>query len=72
MILNILLKEYFLRYYKKYINYYLSNFDIESQILDLSLPFSDNGRTFNIFHAFIKGANGELKKYVKYLKMIDI
>ena len=46
-------------------NNIISNFDIESQILDLSLPFSDNGRTFNIFHAFIKGANGELKKICK-------
>ena len=46
-------------------NNIISNFDIESQILDLSLPFSDNGRTFNIFHAFIKGANEELKKICK-------
>ena len=46
-------------------NNIISNFDIEAQILDLSLPFTETGRTFSIFHAFIKGANDELKKKVK-------
>ena len=49
-------------------NNIISNFDIEAQILDLTLPFTENGRTFNIFHAFIKGANDELKKKVKMPK----
>ena len=49
-------------------NNIISNFDIEAQILDLSLPFTENGRTFNIFHAFIKGANDQLKKRVKMPK----
>ena len=46
-------------------NNIISNFDLEAQILDLSLPFSETGRTFGIFHAFIKGANNELKKKLK-------
>ena len=46
-------------------NNIISNFDIEAQILDLSLPFTETGRTFSIFHAFIKGANEELKKKLK-------
>ena len=46
-------------------NNIISNFDIEAQILDLSLPFTESGRTFSIFHAFIKGANDELKKKLK-------
>ena len=46
-------------------NNIISNFDIEAQILDLSLPFTETGRTFSIFHAFIKGANDELKKKLK-------
>ena len=46
-------------------NNIISSFGIESQILDFSLPFSENGRSFSIFHAFIKGANDELKKNCK-------
>ena len=46
-------------------NNIISYFGIESQILDLSLPFSENGRSFSIFHAFIKGANEEIKKGCK-------
>lgn len=37
-------------------------FDVDSKILDLSLPFAENGRSFNILHAFIKGASDELRK----------
>ena len=37
-------------------------FDIDSKILDLSLPFAENGRSFNILHAFIKGASDEIRK----------
>ena len=46
-------------------NNIISNFDIESQILDLSLPFTETGRSLSIFHALIKGANDEIKRKVK-------
>ena len=49
-------------------NNIISSFGIESQILDFSLPFSENGRSFSIFHAFIKGANEELRKSCKIPK----
>ena len=42
-------------------NNVISSFGVHSQILDFTLPFSENGRSFSIFHAFIKGANDELK-----------
>ena len=40
----------------------LCDFDIESKILDFTLPFSENGRSFNILHCFIEGSNSELKR----------
>ena len=40
----------------------ISFFDIDAAILDFSLPFSENGRTFSILHALAEGANYELKK----------
>ena len=46
-------------------NNVICSFGIEPQILDFSLPFSENGRSFSILHAFIKGANDELKKCCK-------
>ena len=46
-------------------NNIISNFDIDSKILDLSLPFSETGRSFNILHAFIKGANDDIRKKLK-------
>ena len=46
-------------------NNIISSFGLDAQILDFSLPFSENGRSFSIFHAFIKGANDELKKSCK-------
>ena len=46
-------------------NNIISNFDIQSKILDLSLPFSETGRSFNILHAFIKGANDDIRRKLK-------
>ena len=46
-------------------NNIICSFGLDSQIFDFSLPFSENGRSFSIFHAFIKGANDELKKICK-------
>ena len=43
----------------------ISNFNINAKILDFSLPMTETGRTFNIFHAFINGANSKLKKECK-------
>ena len=40
----------------------ISLFDLEAKILDVTLPFSENGRSFSILHSFIKGANPQLKK----------
>jgi len=39
----------------------IASFDIESKIVDLTLPFSENGRSFTILHALMC-ANHELKK----------
>ena len=46
-------------------NNIISSFGIDSQIFDFSLPFSENGRSFSIIHAFIKGVNDELRKSCK-------
>ena len=43
-------------------NHKICFFDLDSKILDLSLPFSENGRSFNILHAFVKGASKDLRK----------
>lgn len=37
-------------------------FDLDAKILDVTLPFSENGRSFSILHSFIKGANPQLRK----------
>ena len=39
----------------------LCNFDIESKIVDFTLPFSENGRSYTILHALMC-ANSDLKK----------
>ena len=43
----------------------ICNFDFESKILDFTLPFSENGRTFSILHALMTGANNDIKKLSK-------
>ena len=42
----------------------LTSFDIEGQILDSTLPFSQNGRTLSILHSIITGANESVKKSI--------
>lgn len=42
----------------------LSSFDIDATVLDLTLPFSQNGRTLSILHALITGANDSIKKTI--------
>ena len=37
-------------------------FDLESKILDFTLPFSENGRSFSILHSFIVAASNDLKR----------
>lgn len=48
-----------------------SNFEIESDIFDLTLPFSISGRSFSIIHAIISGASKELKRQLE-ISEIDI
>ena len=43
----------------------ICNFDIDAQILDFTLPFNENGRTFSILYALIRGANDNLKRKCK-------
>ena len=40
----------------------ICDFDFEAKILDLTLPFSENGRSFSIFHALYAGAPIHVKK----------
>ena len=40
----------------------IANFDIEAKILDCTLPFSENGRSYSILHSFICAATNELKR----------
>ncbi|MCQ2816098.1 MAG: hypothetical protein MJ252_02420, partial [archaeon] len=40
----------------------ICDFDLEAKILDYSLPFSENGRSFSIFHALYAGAPIHVKK----------
>ena len=40
----------------------IANFDIEAKILDCTLPFSENGRSYSILHSFICAATSELKR----------
>ena len=39
----------------------IANFDIESKILDCTLPFSENGRSYSILHSFLTAATADLK-----------
>ena len=43
----------------------ICNFDIDAQILDFTLPFNENGRTFSILYALIRGSNDNLKRKCK-------
>jgi len=43
-------------------NYKICNFDIDAKIIDLTLPFSENGRSFSILHALVTGASPEIKR----------
>ena len=40
----------------------ICNFDFESQILDCTLPFSENGRSFSILHSLVGVASSDLKR----------
>ena len=40
----------------------ISNFDIDAKILDCTLPFSENGRSYSILHSFLCAATTELKR----------
>ena len=49
----------------------ICNFDIDAQILDFTLPFNENGRTFSILYALIRGANDNLKRKCKIPVIYD-
>ena len=40
----------------------ICNFDIDAKILDCTLPFSENGRSYSILHSFLCAATTELKR----------
>ena len=40
----------------------IANFDIDAKILDCTLPFSGNGRSYSILHSFLCAATTELKR----------
>ena len=40
----------------------ICNFDFEAQILDCTLPFSENGRSFSILHSLVGAANSDIKR----------
>ncbi|MCQ2817146.1 MAG: hypothetical protein MJ252_07765 [archaeon] len=40
----------------------ICDFDFEAKILDLTLPFSENGRSFSVLHSFITCATSDLKR----------
>ena len=40
----------------------IANFDIDAKILDCTLPFSENGRSYSILHSFLCAATTELKR----------
>ena len=40
----------------------ICSFDLDAKILDLTLPFSENGRSFSILHSLITGASPEIKR----------
>ncbi len=39
----------------------ICNFDLNASILDFTLPFSENGRSFSILHALMTGAASKIK-----------
>jgi hypothetical protein len=43
----------------------IAGFDFEANILDYTLPFSENGRSFSILHSLMAGANSEIKKLLE-------
>jgi hypothetical protein len=43
----------------------ICNFDLESKILDFTLPFSQNGRSFSILHSLMTGASPTIKKMLE-------
>ena len=40
----------------------IADFDIDAKILDCTLPFSENGRSYSILHSFLCAATVELKR----------
>ena len=40
----------------------IANFDVDAKILDCTLPFSENGRSYSILHSFLCSATSELKR----------
>ncbi len=38
----------------------ICNFDLNASILDFTLPFSENGRSFSILHALMTGAASKI------------
>lgn len=40
----------------------ICGFDLDAKILDVTLPFSENGRSFSILHSLMTGASKEIKK----------
>ena len=40
----------------------IANFDIDAKILDCTLPFSENGRSYSILHSFLCAATTDLKR----------
>jgi hypothetical protein len=43
----------------------ICSFDFDATILDYTLPFSENGRSFSILHSLMAGANSEIKKMLE-------
>lgn len=40
----------------------ICDFDINAKIIDFTLPFSENGRSFSVLHALVTGASPEIKR----------
>lgn len=40
----------------------ICNFDFDAKILDVTLPFSENGRSYSVLHSFVTAASAELKR----------
>lgn len=40
----------------------ICNFDLDAKILDCTLPFSENGRSYSVLHSFVSAASAELKR----------